>query len=128
MLRRRWNIQLAPQRDARFCFAGDSPQEISAGVSVARCDLSTDRLANIGLMPHSTLMLSFGERNEEKRMNEERISAARADMERRVAEFREKQAKFQREREDYYETTIEKVRATDWNEFVTPRHERRARH
>ncbi len=42
-------------------------------------------------------------------MNEERISAARADMERRVAEFREKQAKFQREREDYYETTIEKV-------------------
>lgn len=71
---------------------------------------------------------SLGERNEEKRMNEERISAARADMERRVAEFREKQAKFQREREDYYETTIEKVRATDWNEFVTPRQERRVRH
>jgi regulator of protease activity HflC (stomatin/prohibitin superfamily) len=70
----------------------------------------------------------LGERNEEKRMNEERISAARADMERRVAEFREKQAKFQREREDYYETTIEKVRATDWNEFVTPRQERRVRH
>ena len=59
-------------------------------------------------------------------MNDDRISAARADMERRVAVFREKQAKFQRAREDYYETTIEKVRATDWNEFVTPRHERGA--
>jgi regulator of protease activity HflC (stomatin/prohibitin superfamily) len=67
-------------------------------------------------------------------MNEDRISAARADMERRVAEFRETQAKFQRERDDYYETTIEKVRKTDWNEFVMPRSERqrsarqRARH
>jgi regulator of protease activity HflC (stomatin/prohibitin superfamily) len=57
-------------------------------------------------------------------MNEDRISAARADMERRVAEFRETQAKFQRERDDYYETTIEKVRATHWNEFVMPRSER----
>jgi hypothetical protein len=62
-------------------------------------------------------------------MNEERISAARADIERRVAKFRETQAKFQRERDDYYETTIEKVHATDWNEFVTPPNERhRARH
>lgn len=50
-------------------------------------------------------------------------------MERRVREFRDTQAKFQREREDYYETTIEKVRATDWNEFVTPRDQRpSARH
>jgi hypothetical protein len=62
-------------------------------------------------------------------MNEDRISAARADMERRVAEFRETQARFQRERDDYYEITIEKVRATDWNEFVMSRSERqRARH
>jgi regulator of protease activity HflC (stomatin/prohibitin superfamily) len=62
-------------------------------------------------------------------MNEDRISAARADMERRVREFRDTQAKFQREREDYYETTIEKVRATDWNEFVMPRDQRpSARH
>lgn len=59
-------------------------------------------------------------------MNEDRISAARADMERRVADFRETQAKFQRERDDYYETTIEKVRATDWNEFVMSRSERKS--
>jgi hypothetical protein len=59
-------------------------------------------------------------------MNEDRISAARADMERRVIEFRETQAKFQRERDNYYEATIEKVRATHWNEFVTPRASRQS--
>ncbi len=53
-------------------------------------------------------------------MNEDRISAERADIERRVAEFRETQARFQREREDYYEATIEKVRAIKWNVFVSP--------
>jgi regulator of protease activity HflC (stomatin/prohibitin superfamily) len=53
-------------------------------------------------------------------MNEDRISAARADIERRVAEFRETQARFQREREDYYEATIEKVRTTKWNVFASP--------
>lgn len=50
----------------------------------------------------------------------------RADMDRRVAEFRETQARFQRQRDAYYQTVIEKVRATDWNEFVTPPSERRA--
>lgn len=54
-------------------------------------------------------------------MDEERISADRKAMERRVAKFRETQAKFQRERDDFYETTIEKVRNTDWNEFTSPR-------
>ena len=54
-------------------------------------------------------------------MNEDRLSAARADLDRRVAEFRETQARFQREREDYYENTIERVRATRWNAFVSPR-------
>jgi hypothetical protein len=53
-------------------------------------------------------------------MNEDRISAERADIERRVAEFRETQARFQREREDYYEATIEKVRAIKWNVFASP--------
>jgi hypothetical protein len=53
-------------------------------------------------------------------MNEDRISAARADIERRVAEFKETQARFQREREDYYEATIEKVRTTKWNVFASP--------
>jgi hypothetical protein len=48
-------------------------------------------------------------------MNEDRINAERADIERRVANFRETQARFQRERDDYYETTIEKVRAIEWN-------------
>lgn len=54
-------------------------------------------------------------------MDEDRISADRAAMDRRVALFRETQAKFQREREDFYESTIEKVRATDWNEFTQSR-------
>jgi hypothetical protein len=54
-------------------------------------------------------------------MNEDRISADRAAIEHRVAMFRETQAKFQRERDDYYDVTIERVRATDWNEFVSPR-------
>jgi hypothetical protein len=55
-------------------------------------------------------------------MNEERISAERADIERRVADFRETQARFQREREDYYEATIEKVRTIDWISFEDQEH------
>lgn len=54
-------------------------------------------------------------------MNEDRILADRSALERRVAMFRETQAKFQRERDDYFDSTIEKVRATDWNEFASPR-------
>ena len=54
-------------------------------------------------------------------MDDDRISADRAAIEQRVAMFRETQAKFQRERDDYYDATIEKVRATDWNEFATAR-------
>jgi len=54
-------------------------------------------------------------------MNEDRISADRAAIERRVATFRETQVRFQRERDDYYDVTIEKVRATEWNEFASPR-------
>jgi hypothetical protein len=48
-------------------------------------------------------------------MNEDRINAARADIARRVADFRETQARFQHERENYYEATIEKVRTLEWN-------------
>lgn len=54
-------------------------------------------------------------------MDKDRLSADRAELEKRVELFRETQAKFQREREAYYDDTIEKVRATDWNEFATPR-------
>ncbi len=54
-------------------------------------------------------------------MNEDRISGDRTAIERRVAAFREIQAKFQRERDDYYDATIEKVRTTAWNAFVNPR-------
>jgi hypothetical protein len=43
-------------------------------------------------------------------MNQDRIAAGRADIDRRVAHFRETQARFQRERDDYYEATIEKAR------------------
>jgi hypothetical protein len=54
-------------------------------------------------------------------MNEERLAKARADLQRRVSEFQDMQARFQREREDYYESTIRRVRSVRWNEFVTPR-------
>ncbi len=53
-------------------------------------------------------------------MADKTASSARADIEQRVSQFREKQAKLQREREGFYDTVIEKVRATEWNEFVTP--------
>jgi uncharacterized protein YlxW (UPF0749 family) len=55
-----------------------------------------------------------------KKMKDNRISSARADIEKRVVQFRENQAKLQREREGYYDAVIEKVRSTEWNEFVTP--------
>jgi hypothetical protein len=48
-------------------------------------------------------------------MNEDRIAAERDTIARRVAEFRETQARFQRAREDHFEATIEKVRNIDWN-------------
>ena len=51
-------------------------------------------------------------------MNENRILADRAAIENRVAAFRETQARFQRDRDDYYDETIEKARATDWNRFA----------
>lgn len=53
-------------------------------------------------------------------MKPDRMSSARADIEQRVLQFRETQARLQREREGFYDTVIEKVRATEWNEFVTP--------
>lgn len=61
-----------------------------------------------------------------KKMKEDPMSSARADIEKRVLQFREKQAKLQREREGYYDAVIEKVRATEWNEFVTPHPKRNA--
>jgi hypothetical protein len=51
-----------------------------------------------------------------KSMDEQRIATDRVDIARRVADFRETQARFQLEREAYYEATIEKVRAIGWNE------------
>jgi hypothetical protein len=56
------------------------------------------------------------QRIEERQMNEQRLATDRSDMARRVADFRETQARFQRAREAYYEATIEKVRAMAWNE------------
>ena len=53
-------------------------------------------------------------------MNENRMSADRAAINDRVAAFRETQARFQRDREDYYDETIEKARATEWNRFARP--------
>lgn len=44
-------------------------------------------------------------------MNQDRIDAERAEIERRVGNFRDMQARFQREREVYYENTIQRVRA-----------------
>jgi hypothetical protein len=55
-------------------------------------------------------------KNKGLRMNEQRIATDREDIARRVANFRDTQDRFQRAREAYYEATIEKVRAVDWNE------------
>jgi len=52
-------------------------------------------------------------------MNEDRMSADRAAIKDRVIAFRETQAKFQRERENYFDETIQKARATDWNPFAS---------
>ena len=52
-------------------------------------------------------------------MNEDRMSADRAAIKDRVIAFRETQARFQRERENYFDETIQKARATDWNRFAT---------
>ena len=52
-------------------------------------------------------------------MNEDRMSADRAAIKDRVIAFRETQARFQREREDYFDETIQKARATDWNLFAS---------
>jgi hypothetical protein len=49
-------------------------------------------------------------------MNEQRIATDRDNIARRVADFRETQARFQRAREEYYDATIEKVRNLEWNE------------
>ncbi len=59
-------------------------------------------------------------------MTDDLMSSARADIEQRVIQFREKQAKLQRDREGYYDAVIEKVRSTEWNEFVTPHPRRNA--
>lgn len=59
-------------------------------------------------------------------MKENPMPSARADIQNRVMQFRANQAKLQREREGYYDAVIEKVRATEWNEFVTLHPERNA--
>lgn len=59
--------------------------------------------------------------NRETGMDEHRIASDRADIEERVAHFKETQARFQRERDAYYESTIEKVRTIRWNEMARSR-------
>ena len=51
-------------------------------------------------------------------MNQDRIANERDSIARRVADFRETQARFQRERDRYYEATIEKVRDMQWNDLT----------
>ncbi|MET0971349.1 MAG: hypothetical protein ABWY18_19275 [Tardiphaga sp.] len=59
--------------------------------------------------------------DQEAQMNEDRMAQARADAQQRVSKFQETQVRFQRERDDYYESAIERVRAIRWNRFVVPR-------
>lgn len=49
-------------------------------------------------------------------MNEDRIAAERADIERRVAKFKATQAQFQRERAAYCDDTLDQMRASQGNE------------
>lgn len=44
-------------------------------------------------------------------MNDDRIAAERADIERRVAKFKATQAQFQREREAYCDDTLDQMHA-----------------
>lgn len=72
------------------------------------------------------LPVRAGRSKRKKKMTEDLMSSARADIKKRVIQFRENQAKLQREREGYYDAVIEKVRSTEWNEFVTPHPKRSA--
>jgi hypothetical protein len=54
-------------------------------------------------------------------MNEDRMAQARADLQQRVSRFQETQARFQRERDDYYATTIERVKSVRGNQFAMMR-------
>ena len=64
------------------------------------------------------------EKRARRKVDEDRISSARADIQKRVNQFRENQARLKRERDGYYDTMIEKVRTTEWNEYVTPQEDR----
>lgn len=46
---------------------------------------------------------------------QERLAAERDAIATRVATFKATQQKFQREREEFYASTMEKARATQWN-------------
>jgi hypothetical protein len=52
------------------------------------------------------------ERINQGRINHEQLSGAREEIAARVASFRATQEKFEREREEYFETTMEKARRT----------------
>jgi hypothetical protein len=56
---------------------------------------------------------SFGqERINQECVNQEQLSGAREEIAARIASFRATQEKFEREREEYFETTMEKARRT----------------
>jgi hypothetical protein len=46
--------------------------------------------------------------------SKERLDMERADIQKRIATFKANQQRFQREREEYYATTMAKARATQW--------------
>jgi hypothetical protein len=48
---------------------------------------------------------------------QERLARERAEIERRVTAFKETQQRFQRDREEYYATTMENARATQWKDI-----------
>ncbi|KRR23131.1 hypothetical protein [Bradyrhizobium retamae] len=61
-------------------------------------------------MPHSRAPIMAGRESNNKRMamteKEERLARDRAEIAARVASFRKTQQKFERERKEYYETTL----------------------
>lgn len=55
----------------------------------------------------------FGQdRVNQDRVNQEQLSGAREEIAARIASFRATQEKFEREREEYFETTMENARRT----------------
>ena len=77
---------------------------------IHRLRFATARDHDASFTPHSRARITAGHESNKTRMvmteKEERLARDRAEIAARVASFRETQQKFERERKEYYETTL----------------------